>query len=88
MAKKKVRKKSGKIKAWQIPVRCIFTKENEAVDYIESCVMVAHTSKASTARDSDELHSAIKDWADELIELNGYDEKCSLEISRWLPVRS
>ncbi|MCF6765787.1 hypothetical protein L3V82_08370 [Thiotrichales bacterium 19S3-7] len=88
MVKKKVRKRSGKITAWQIPVRCIFTKENEAVKYIESCVMVAHTSKASKARDSDELHNAIKDWADELIEANGYDEKCNLQIDRWLPVRS
>ena len=88
MAKKKIRKKSGKIKAWQIPVRCIFTKENEAVDYIESCVIVAHTSKASTARDSDELHNAIRDWVDELIEVNGYNENCNLQIDRWLPVRS
>ena len=88
MAKKKVRTKSGKIKAWEIPVRCIFTKENEAVDYIESCVMVVHTPQASTARDSDELHNAISDWVDELIEVNGYDENCNLQIDRWLPVRS
>ena len=50
--------------------------------------MVAHTSKASTARDSDELHNAISDWIDELIKSNGYNKECSLEISRWLPVRS
>ena len=88
MAKKKVRKKSGKIKAWQIPVRCIFTKENEALKYIESCVMVAHTSKASKARDSDELHNAISDWVDELIEVNGYNKNCNLQIDRWLLVRN
>ncbi|MCF6777768.1 hypothetical protein L3V83_14450 [Thiotrichales bacterium 19X7-9] len=40
MANQKARKKSGKIKAWEIPVRCIFSKENVAVEYIKSyCTM-------------------------------------------------
>jgi hypothetical protein len=36
---KKKRQKSGKIKAWEVSMRCVFKKDNDetSIDYIETC---------------------------------------------------
>ena len=88
MPKKKIRKKSGKIKGWEIKMHCEFTKENEAQKFIEECSMVVHTRSQLEASDSSDVHNAIEEWIRGLIEEKGYKNKCNFKIDRWVAIRS
>lgn len=87
---KKKRQKSGKIKAWEVSMRCVFKKDNDetSIDYIETCSILVHTKNATQAKNCNELHQAIENWVDSLIAEKSYSPKCHLSVDRWNAIRA
>ena len=83
----KKRNKNSKVKAWECHLRCEFTKPDDTNKYIERCAAKVDKPNLAAVKGTKEVHAALDDWINELIEAKGYSRDVRLAVERWVAVR-